>query len=266
MLLFAGCLSAQDNLSALLPMPNQVKQIESKKDFIISGKTTIQTNLPEDAFCIAELKDILRQRTGKTPTLSSSRSGSSVIRLILDPSVKGDGHYLLSVSEKTVSIKGATQGSILYGLMTLDQILLGDVCRTLSGKIAPIEIDDQPRFSYRSLMLDPARHFLPTEDVKFYIDQMVRYKYNVLQLHLTDDQGWRIEIKKHPRLTGKGEFYTQEELKDLVRYAAERNVQIIPELDIPGHTVAVLAAYPECLQSERIRNKPIFIATDKTFP
>ena len=128
MLLFAGCLSAQDNLSALLPMPNQVKQIESKKDFIISGKTTIQTNLPEDAFCIAELKDILRQRTGKTPTLSSS------------------------VSEKTVSIKGATRGSILYGLMTLDQILLGDVCRTLSGKIAPIEIDDQPRFSYRSLM------------------------------------------------------------------------------------------------------------------
>lgn len=74
MLLFAGYLSAQDNLSALLPMPNQVKQIESKKDFIISGKTTIQTNLPEDAFCIAELKDILRQRTGKTPTLSSSGS------------------------------------------------------------------------------------------------------------------------------------------------------------------------------------------------
>ena len=147
MLLFAGYLSAQDNLSALLPMPNQVKQIESKKDFIISGKTTIQTNLPEDAFCIAELKDILRQRTGKTPTLSSSGSGSSVIRLILDPSAKGDGHYLLSVSEKTVSIKGATQGSILYGLMTLDQILLGDVCRTLSGKNAPIEIDDQPRFS-----------------------------------------------------------------------------------------------------------------------
>ena len=117
--------------------------------------------------------------------------------------------------------------------MTLDQILLGDVCRTLSGKIAPVEIDDQPRFGYRSLMLDPARHFLPSEDVKFYIDQMVRYKYNVLQLHQTDDQGWRIEIKKHPRLTEKGEFYTQEELKDLVHYAAERNVQIIPELDIP---------------------------------
>jgi hypothetical protein len=245
MLLFAGYLSAQNNLSALLPMPNQVKQIDSKKDFIISDKTTIQTNLPEEAFCIAELKNILQERTGKTPTLSSYGSSNSSIHLMLDPSIKGDEHYLLSVSEETVTIKGATQGAILYGLMTLDQILLGDVCRTLSGKIAPVEIDDQPRFGYRSLMLDPARHFLPSEDVKFYIDQMVRYKYNVLQLHLTDDQGWRIEIKKHPRLTEKGEFYTQEELKDLVHYAAERNVQIIPELDIPGHTVAVLDAYPE---------------------
>ena len=246
MLLLAGCLSAQNNMSALLPMPNQVKQTDSKKDFVISDKTVIQTNLPEDAFCIAELKKIVRERTGKTPVLSSSSgSSNSVIRLMLDPSVEGDEHYLLSVSERTVSIKGATQGAILYGLMTLDQILLGDACRTLSGKIAPVEIDDQPRFGYRSLMLDPARHFLPAEDVKFYIDQMVRYKYNVLQLHLTDDQGWRIEIKKHPRLTEKGEFYTQEELKDLVHYAAERNVRIIPELDIPGHTVAVLAAYPE---------------------
>lgn len=245
MLLFAGYLSAQNNLSALLPMPNQVKQIDSKKDFIISDKTTIQTNLPEEAFCIAELKNILQERTGKTPTLSSYGSSNSSIHLMVDPSIKGDEHYLLSVSEETVTIKGATQGAILYGLMTLDQILLGDVCRTLSGKIAPVEIDDQPRFGYRSLMLDPARHFLPPEDVKFYIDQMVRYKYNVLQLHLTDDQGWRIEIKKHPRLTEKGEFYTQEELKDLVHYAAERNVQIIPELDIPGHTVAVLDAYPE---------------------
>ena len=245
MLLFAGYLSAQNNLSALLPMPNQVKQIDSKKDFIISDKTTIQTNLPEEAFCIAELKNILQERTGKTPTLSSYGSSNSPIHLMVDPSIKGDEHYLLSVSEETVTIKGATQGAILYGLMTLDQILLGDVCRTLSGKIAPVEIDDQPRFGYRSLMLDPARHFLPPEDVKFYIDQMVRYKYNVLQLHLTDDQGWRIEIKKHPRLTEKGEFYTQEELKDLVHYAAERNVQIIPELDIPGHTVAVLDAYPE---------------------
>ena len=140
MLLFAGCLSAQDNLSALLPMPNQVKQIESKKDFIISGKTTIQTNLPEDAFCIAELKDILRQRTGKTPTLSSSGSGSSVIRLILDPSVKGDGHYLLSVSEKTVSIKGATQGSILYGVRRCMPNFIGKDCTNRNRRSTPFQL------------------------------------------------------------------------------------------------------------------------------
>ena len=93
-------------------------------------------------------------------------------------------------------------------------------------------------------MLDPARHFLPIKDIKFYIDQMARYKYNVLQLHLTDDQGWRVEIKSRPELASK-EHYTQAELKDLIAYAAQRHIEIVPEMDIPGHTVAILAAYPE---------------------
>ncbi len=254
LLLLSGYMSAQSNLSALLPMPNQIKQIESKKDFVINNQTSMQTNLPDNAYCITELERILQERTGIMPAMSSTVSDNSVIRLTIDPAIKGDEHYRLTVSDRSVTIKGATEGAILYGLMTLDQILLGDICRTTYGKIAQIEIDDQPRFGYRSLMLDPARHFLPVEDVKFYIDQMVRYKYNVLQLHLTDDQGWRIEIKKHPRLTEKGEFYTQEELKDLIDYAAKRNVQIIPELDIPGHTVAVLAAYPKlgCTQTDTI--------------
>lgn len=243
--LLAGCLSAQNNLSALLPMPNQITQIDGKRNFEINGQTILQTNLPNEAYCIKALNDILKERTGQTVTRSDYPSKRPSIRLMLDPAMQGDEHYQLSVSDREITIKGATEGAILYGIMTLDQILLGDVCLTAAGKVAPIEIDDQPRFGYRSLMLDPARHFLPTEDVKFYIDQMVRYKYNVLQLHLTDDQGWRMEIKKHPKLTEKGAFYTQEELKDLVQYAAERNVQIIPELDIPGHTVAVLASYPE---------------------
>ena len=108
-------------------------------------------------------------------------------------------------------------------------------------------------------MLDPARHFLPVDDVKHYIRQMARYKFNVLQLHLSDDQGWRIEIKSHPKLTEVGAFrtpqggnngpdngfYTQEQIKDLVEYAANLNVEIIPEIDIPGHTAAILTAYPE---------------------
>ena len=165
---------------------------------------------------------------------------------------------MLDISEKKLSIKGSSHAALFYGLKTLDQILLGDVCNTANNQIAPIRIDDEPRYGYRALMLDPARHFLPVEDVKFYINQMAKYKYNVLQLHLTDDQGWRVEIKKHPKLTEIGAFrnpktgsngpdngfYTQEQLKDLIKYAADRNVEIIPELDIPGHTVAVLATYP----------------------
>ena len=128
--------------------------------------------------------------------------------------------------------------------MTVDQLLLGDMCATAQKKISSVIIDDAPRFSYRALMLDPARNFLPVEDVKFFIDQMVRYKYNTLQLHLTDDQGWRVEIKEYPGLVGK-DYYTQEQLADLIQYAAKRHVEIVPELDIPGHTVAILATYPE---------------------
>ena len=108
-------------------------------------------------------------------------------------------------------------------------------------KISPVYVDDAPRFSHRALMLDPARHFLPVNDVKFFIDQMAHYKYNILQLHLTDDQGWRVEIKKHPKLVGK-DYYTQEQLAEIIQYAAQRNIEVIPELDIPGHTVAILAS------------------------
>ena len=101
---------------------------------------------------------------------------------------------MLVISEKKLSIKGSSHAALFYGLKTLDQILLGDVCNTANNQIAPIRIDDEPRYGYRALMLDPARHFLPIEDVKFYINQMAKYKYNGLQLHLTDDQGWRVEI------------------------------------------------------------------------
>ena len=155
-------------------------------------------------------------------------------------------------------IEGSRKG-IYYALKTIDQILLGDTYNSAKGKIAPIYIEDAPRYAHRAVMLDPARHFLPVEDVKFFIDQMAKYKYNILQLHLTDDQGWRVEIKSHPQLTTKGAFrnnkegaqgpdngyYTQEELKEIVKYAAERGIEIIPELDIPGHSVAFLTAYPE---------------------
>lgn len=269
-LLTAACLFGQSNTSALLPLPNHIEQVTGKENFTITPQTTVKTNLPKQAFCLFELQRILRNRVGQPAIMGGfTASGNSLIELSTDPGIKGKEHYILDISENKVSIKGATQDALFYGLKTLDQILLGDVCNTANKQIAPIRIDDEPRFGYRALMLDPARHFLPVEDVKFYIDQMAKYKYNVLQLHLTDDQGWRVEIKKHPGLTETGAFrnpqtgpngpdngyYTQQQLKDLIQYAADRNVEIIPELDIPGHTVAVLATYPElgCTHTDTIQ-------------
>lgn len=271
LLLLATTLSfGQGNISALLPLPNRIEQRTGEKNFTLTTGTVVKTNLPEQAFCLTELQRILEKRTGQKVSVGlPSANGNTVIEIMLDPSVKGKEHYLLDVSEKCLSLKGNTQTALFYALKTLDQLLLGDACHTANGQIAPIRIDDEPRYGYRALMLDPARHFLPVEDVKFYIDQMAKFKYNVLQLHLTDDQGWRVEIKKHPGLTKTGAFrnpktgpngpdngfYTQEQLKDLIRYAAERNVEIVPELDIPGHTVAVLATYPElgCTHTDTIR-------------
>ena len=271
LLLLAATLSfGQSNTSALLPLPNRIEQMTGKKNFVLTPRTTVKTNLPKQAFCLFELQRILGERTGQVADIGApSTSGNSVIEIELDPSIKGKEHYMLDISEKKLSIKGSSHAALFYGLKTLDQILLGDVCNTANNQIAPIRIDDEPRYGYRALMLDPARHFLPVEDVKFYINQMAKYKYNVLQLHLTDDQGWRVEIKKHPKLTEIGAFrnpktgsngpdngfYTQEQLKDLIKYAADRNVEIIPELDIPGHTVAVLATYPElgCTHTDTIQ-------------
>ncbi|MEG1643328.1 MAG: beta-N-acetylhexosaminidase [Bacteroidales bacterium] len=270
-----GKITAQDNLSALLPMPNYINLINGKKDFTVTEKTVIKTNLQDTSYCIKELQRIFQERMEITLHISASTRDKQVIHLILNPKINGSESYSLSISNNSVKIEGATHGAILYGIMTLEQILIGDVSKTKSNKITQIGINDAPRFGYRSLMLDPARHFLPVNDVKIFIDQMVKYKYNTLQLHLTDDQGWRIEIKGHPQLTKNGDFYTQDELKDLVRYAAERNIQIIPELDIPGHTVAFLATYPHlgCSNTDTIPKIPgktldlmLCAANDNVYP
>lgn len=248
---------AQRNVSALLPMPNSIEQIESKKMFSLEKAVLVASNVPDDSFCRKELISVLKNRTGID--LQQAVKGSAKVEMLIDPAVEGKERYVLEITPKKMSLRASTETGLLYAVMTLDQLLMGDVVNTASRCVAPIRIDDAPRYAYRGIMLDPARHFLPVKDVKFFIDQMVKFKYNVLQLHLTDDQGWRIEIKSHPRLTEAGAFrnpnggdqgpdngfYTQEQLRDIVDYAAQRGIEVIPELDIPGHSVAVLAAYPE---------------------
>ena len=249
---------AQDNTQALIPYPNKIEQCSKGKTFEVNSATTINSALPGDAFVIKELQRIIQKRLSLTPGISSKNS-KNIISLQVDSNLAGREHYTLEVNKNGIFIKGATEGAIFLALQTLDQLLIGDICNTAENRIAHVRIDDSPRFGFRAIMLDPARHFIPVKDVKLFIDQMARFKFNTLQLHLTDDQGWRIEIKSHPELTDIGAFrvqggsnqgpdngyYTQEELKDIIQYAAERNIEIIPELDIPGHSVAILTAHPE---------------------
>ena len=250
---------AQSNTQALIPYPNSIEQGVDGKTFTINDKTVICSTLNGDAFVIGELQRILNKRLGTTPAFSNTKQNKNIVLLEIDSTLEGREHYTLEVNKSGIHIKGASEGALFLALQTLDQLLIGDVCNTANKKIAHVRIDDCPRFGFRAIMLDPARHFIPVKDVKLFIDQMARFKFNVLQLHLTDDQGWRIEIKSHPELTAKGAFrvpggsnqgpdngfYTQEELKEIIQYAAERNIEVIPELDIPGHSVAILAAHPE---------------------
>ncbi|HEV7442908.1 MAG TPA: family 20 glycosylhydrolase, partial [Steroidobacteraceae bacterium] len=153
---------------------------------------------------------------------------------------------------------------LYYGAMTAAQLLSADAAHNASVRLAGMHIEDFPRFKWRGLMLDPARHFVPVADVKTIIEQMGQHKLNVLQLHLTDDQGWRSEIKRYPELTkigawrtspsnggpggetgAYGGFYTQEDIRDIVAHAAERHITVVPEIDMPGHAQAVVAAYPQ---------------------
>lgn len=247
-----GSSFAADNLSALLPYPNHV--VQQTGTFEVAGTDKISVSHAALDFAANELRHSLKERLGDDiPVGEGGR-----IKLVINKNLKGAEQYRLSVTPQSVRIEGRTAAGVLYGVYTLDQLLLGD-SETASGRIRAIRIEDSPAYPYRALMLDPARHFLPVEGVKKYIRTMARYKYNTLQLHLTDDQGWRIEIKSHPRLTAVGVFpnpkgdkagsengfYTQEEIKDLVRYAAAYNVQLIPEIDMPGHTAALLAVYPD---------------------
>ena len=251
--------TAQNSTQALIPYPNSIEQCGGGKTFTINDKTTICSTLSGDAFVIEELQRILQKHLGTTPATDNGKSQKNIFSLQLDNSLSGREHYTLEVNKNGVFIKGATEGALFLALQTLEQLLIGDVCNTTNREIAHIRIDDSPRYNFRAIMLDPARHFIPVKDVKLFIDQMARFKFNTLQLHLTDDQGWRIEIKSHPELTEKGAFrvhdgssqgpdngyYTQEELKEIISYAADRNIEVIPELDIPGHSVAILAAHPE---------------------
>ena len=180
-----------------------------------------------------------------------------------DPEL-GDEGYELVIDEKSVRLTANKPAGLFYGVQTLRQLLPAKVelATVQEGpwELATGTIRDYPSYGYRGAMRDVARHFFGVEDIKIFIDQLAAYKMNMLHLHLSDDQGWRIEIKSWPNLTahagksevggGEGGFYTQEQYSDIVKYAQERFITVIPEIDMPGHTNAALASYPE-LNAER---------------
>ena len=232
-----------DNLSALMPMPNHVEQLKGKPFRFVEGRTAIACTGEGQQSVAEALADIIKHRTGVSVSVVG-KDDKADIMLAIDPTLEGAEHYRISVSRKGIALTGSTAAALYRAAMTMDQLFMGDILSTACGEMRPVIIDDAPRFARRALMIDPARHFLPAEDVKFFIDQMAKYKYNVLQIHLTDDQGWRVAINSHPKLASK-QHYTQDELRGIIEYAAERHIEVVPEVDIPGHTVAILAAYPE---------------------
>jgi hexosaminidase len=190
------------------------------------------------------------------------RSGAGAISFARDSAIVGDEAYRLTVDARGIRITASGDRGLVYGAMTAAQLLSPDRAFGKPVRVQAVTIEDAPRFGWRGLLMDVARHFQPIEEVYKVVDQMASVKLNTLHLHLTDDQGWRFEVKRYPKLTQvggwrtppssggpvgpkHGGFYTQAQLKALVAYAAERGVTIVPEIDLPGHAQALAAAYPE---------------------
>lgn len=197
---------------------------------------------------------ILRERTGGLP-----RKGRGTLRLMTDAGITGNEGYTLSVGTDGITIKGRTSAGVFYGLMTLDCLLRGNGTSVCCTALPQLTVSDAPRTGMRELMVDPCRTFIPLGELKRLVPEMARYKLNALHLHLVDDQAWRIEIKKYPLLTELSStrkamddmlvpsqgFYTQEEMRELVAYAAKYHVEVVPEIEMPGHEIAAIHAYPD---------------------
>lgn len=241
--------------SAIIPFPQEVT--DGSGTFTLTAESGIKLVGSGDRLTkVGEfLADKLRPATGFDIPISFD-AGQIVLELT------GDGPkeaYKLEISDSGVTIKSSGEAGLFYGVQTLVQLFPQEIAhstvQTANWEIPGGAISDAPAYEYRGSMLDVARHFIGMEDVKYYLDQMAVYKLNYLHLHLTDDQGWRIEIKSWPKLTeiggstevggGEGGFFTQEQYKEIVAYAADRFITIVPEIDMPGHTNSALASYAE---------------------
>ncbi len=244
----------------VIPVPVSLTQNEGV--FKVGKNMAFQASTPEAKTVAEFFASKMNLATGYQVTVGD-KEVSNGISLLIDESldVNNEG-YTLDVTANGVVVKAKTPQGLFYGMQTFMQLLPAEiespvVVNDIAWTTPCVSVKDEPRFGYRGFMLDPCRHFIPVENVKKQIDVLSLFKVNRMHWHLTDDQGWRIEIKKYPKLTevgakrieGEGTeyggFYTQEEIKEVVKYAADRFITVIPELELPGHEMAAIAGYPE---------------------
>ena len=271
----------------IIPVP--VKYEKSNGSFVFQDEIRLKTGSKD----VKSLKSVQIFQDFLTDLgISSSfdkKAKGNVISIDLNKkknSSLGREGYTLEITDKNIAITANDPAGIFNGLQTLKQ-LIPVVNDNGNVEIQSCKIVDYPRFAWRGLMLDVSRHFFTVGEIKAYLDKMSEYKFNVFHWHLTDDQGWRIEIKSYPKLTevgawrverhgtfGEGRtvpkegekatnggFYSQEQIKDIVRYAADRNITIVPEIDFPGHSMAALAAYPEL----SVKKEPKYVSPGNEF-
>ncbi len=251
----------------IIPQPQQVIA-DASAPFVLNANTVIclQTNSQDMKRNASMLASYIKEATGISPTIGKFVKGSPAIILSIDKTISNAEGYKLNANAKQISIAGASAAGVFYGIQTLRKSLPLCSGKTTQVTIPAVQIADAPRFAYRGTHLDVSRHFVTTDSIRQFIDMLALHNINRFHWHLTDDQGWRIEIKKYPLLTAIGSkraqtvighnsgkydgkpysgYYTQKEIREIVKYAADRYITIVPEIDLPGHMQAALAAYPE---------------------
>ena len=251
----------------LIPLP--ASTVQEQGEFVVQANTPIRVAASDaTALQAAQYFATLLQRTrGATLTIANAASSAPAIEFASDPAAPaGNEAYVLTVTPAGVRVRARSAAGLFYGGITLWQLLTADATRGLPVTVQGVRIEDAPRFAWRGFMLDSARHLQTVDQIKQVLDQMAQHKLNVFHWHLTDDQGWRLEIKRYPKLTEVGAcripagaagrdaqgqprpycgYYTQDQVRDIVAYAAARHITVVPEIDMPGHAQAAIAAYPE---------------------
>lgn len=241
----------------IIPMPQTLVQQEGT--FKLSGSTSFGASTPE-AKTVAEY---FAAKMNRSTGFNIKVADSGNITLNIDPSLEmNEEGYKLEVTPSAVNVTAKSAQGLFYGLQSFMQLLPAEiespsVVSNIAWTAQAVQITDEPRFEYRGLMIDPCRHFMTVDEIKKQLDVMALFKMNRMHWHLTEDQGWRIEIKKYPKLTEVGSkrieadgseyggYYTQEEIKEVVKYASDRFITVVPEIELPGHELSAIAAYPE---------------------